>query len=297
VSKLLDDSHCDYTIYNSRTILNVGALSGVTQMVLGVTSIPGSISGPVTGKWWNDVEGTWVETNLAIQAEELKKVPEDDSDILGDASNEKPEILKESMRDNVVKDTHYYEVLGVDPKAEQSKIKRQYYLLARQYHPDKIGKDQELYEKFQSISEAYQVLSNPELRKQYDREGCDGLSADRTGIALDNQKIDASLLFAFLFGSDAFYEYIGRLATGTSALVGDANKLSLKDSRRLQKRRCLRIALHLTEKLASWIIGLDDHDSCIQEWKKEAIELSHNSYGYELVLLLGQVSIQRTLIL
>lgn len=264
-----------------------GAISGVTQVALGVMSVPGSITGPSSGKWWCDAEGKWVETNLINEEEQLSKVPSDDRDIIGDASTEKPDQVKrESLKG--VKDPYYYEVLGVEPNADNSKIKRQYYLLARQYHPDKVGADKDSYNKFQDVSEAYQVLSDPELRKHYDKEGRQGLSADKTDIALERQTIDASLLFAFLFGSDRFYDYIGRLAAGTSALLGDADKLSYRDARKLQKRRCTRIALNLTKKLESWLTG--DTEPCIHLWEREAIELSKQSYGFELVQLLGQVS-------
>ena len=253
-------------------------------------AVPGSISGPVQGKWWNDIEGKWVETDLILEAEKLEKLPKDDSDILGDASYEKPdEVSVQSLKG--VKDSYYYEVLGVDTQSDHSKIKRQYYLLARQYHPDKVGNDKVLSDKFKDVSEAYQVLSDPKLRKIYDEEGREGLSPDRTGTALEEKKIDASLLFAFLFGSDKFNDYVGRLATGTSALLGDSNKVSVSDARILQKRRCTRIALNLMKKLEPWIEENADTDICIHTWEKEAKELSSLSYGYELIQLLGQVSL------
>ena len=267
-----------------------GVISGITQLTLGIFSVPGSISGPLQGKWWNDIEGKWIETNLDVEAKELEKVPVDDKDILGDASDENPlEILRESIKD--VKDPFYYDVLGVDAKAEPSTIKRQYFLLARQYHPDKSENTTENIIKFQQISEAYQVLSDPDLRNVYDKEGRDGLSSDRTEIALKEQKIDASLLFAFLFGSDKFYTYIGRLATGTGALLGDDSKLSQKDARILQKRRCARIALQLKTKLQAWVVDGADEEKCIQDWTNKVRELSTYSYGYELVQLIGQVSL------
>jgi hypothetical protein len=265
-----------------------GAVKGITQLVLGVIAIPESISGPAHGKWWNDVEGKWVETNLTFEMKGLEQVPEDDRDILGNASNEKPdEVLRESLTG--VKDPYYYEVLGVEPQSEQSKIKRQYYLLARQYHPDRVnGNDKIASDKFKDVAEAYQVLSDPQLRKVYDREGREGLTPDRTDAIHLPLNIDSSLLFAFLFGSDKFHEYIGRLATGTSALLGDSNKLSIADARKLQKRRCTRIALNLTNKLECWISEDVDDSECVSTWEQEAKDLSACSYGYELIKLLGQ---------
>jgi len=61
-----------------------------------------------------------------------------------------------------------YKVLGVDRKASQDDIKKAYRKLARQYHPD-TNKDAGAEERFKQISEAYDVLGDPEKRKKYDR--------------------------------------------------------------------------------------------------------------------------------
>src|ERR1044072_4839678 len=62
----------------------------------------------------------------------------------------------------------YYKTLGVDRKASQEEIKKAYRKLARQYHPD-TNKDAGAEERFKQISEAYDVLGDPEKRKKYDR--------------------------------------------------------------------------------------------------------------------------------
>jgi molecular chaperone DnaJ len=64
----------------------------------------------------------------------------------------------------------YYKTLGVDRKASQEDIKRAYRKLARRYHPD-TNKDAGAEERFKEISEAYDVLGDPEKRKKYDRGG------------------------------------------------------------------------------------------------------------------------------
>ncbi|MFN7088257.1 MAG: DnaJ domain-containing protein [Candidatus Paceibacteria bacterium] len=60
----------------------------------------------------------------------------------------------------------YYKILGVRKDATQEEIKKAYRKLAHQYHPDKAGGDER---KFKEINEAYQVLSDPQKRAQYDR--------------------------------------------------------------------------------------------------------------------------------
>lgn len=62
----------------------------------------------------------------------------------------------------------YYEILGVKPDADQKAIKQAYRKLARQHHPDVNPGNKEAEEKFKTINEAYQALSNAEQRKKYD---------------------------------------------------------------------------------------------------------------------------------
>lgn len=64
----------------------------------------------------------------------------------------------------------YYEILGVNKNASEAEIKTAYRKLARQHHPD-VDKSAGSSERFKEISEAYQVLSNPEKRKTYDQFG------------------------------------------------------------------------------------------------------------------------------
>jgi molecular chaperone DnaJ len=65
----------------------------------------------------------------------------------------------------------YYEVLGLSRGATEDDIKKAYRKLAKKYHPDLNQGDKKAEETFKEINEAYQVLSNPETRAQYDQFG------------------------------------------------------------------------------------------------------------------------------
>ena len=62
----------------------------------------------------------------------------------------------------------YYKALGVDKKASPEEIKKSYRKLARKYHPDRNPDDKKAEERFKQVSQAYDVLGDPEKRKQYD---------------------------------------------------------------------------------------------------------------------------------
>jgi len=69
----------------------------------------------------------------------------------------------------------YYEILGVPKNADENTIKKAYRSLAMKYHPDRNpGREKEANEKFKKINEAYEVLGDPEKRKQYDTFGTAG---------------------------------------------------------------------------------------------------------------------------
>jgi len=70
-----------------------------------------------------------------------------------------------------VKFEDYYSTLGVSRDASQDQIKKAYRKLAQKYHPDRNKDDPDAQSTFAKINEAYEVLSDPEKRKQYDQLG------------------------------------------------------------------------------------------------------------------------------
>jgi molecular chaperone DnaJ len=96
----------------------------------------------------------------------------------------------------------YYDVLGVNRSATAEELKSAYRRLARQYHPD-VSTQEDGGERFKEISEAYEVLSNPNRRQAYDRFGHAGVNNGAPGAGFGGFEGD--------FGSvaDIFEEFFG----------------------------------------------------------------------------------------
>jgi molecular chaperone DnaJ len=99
----------------------------------------------------------------------------------------------------------YYEVLGIDRGAAAEEIKKAYRGLAKKYHPDFNKDDAEAEKKFKEIKEAYDVLSDPQKREQFDRFGH---QADFSGGAGGHGGFNAG---GFGFGGidDIFEQFFG----------------------------------------------------------------------------------------
>ncbi|RPA75212.1 DnaJ-domain-containing protein [Ascobolus immersus RN42] len=105
----------------------------------------------------------------------------------------------------MVKETEYYDILGVSPTATQLEIKKAYRTKAIELHPDKNPDDPTAKERFQAVSEAYQVLGVEDQRKKYDEFG-------KEGSKPDNGFEDPAEFFGMIFGGEAFYKLIGEIS-------------------------------------------------------------------------------------
>ena len=66
--------------------------------------------------------------------------------------------------------TNYYKLLGIDATADQQTVKQAYLAMIKEWHPDKNpGRAEKAEEKTKALNQAYQILGDPEQRKNYDR--------------------------------------------------------------------------------------------------------------------------------
>jgi molecular chaperone DnaJ len=120
----------------------------------------------------------------------------------------------------------YYEVLGVAKTASPDEIKSAYRRLARQYHPDVAKSDPKAAEeKFKEVSEAYEVLADPQKRANYDQHGFDAVSSDFGPGGFQWQNFTHAGDIEDLLGSSIFQQLFGGFVGGAT---GGPRRASLR---------------------------------------------------------------------
>ncbi|MGK7914999.1 MAG: DnaJ C-terminal domain-containing protein [Prochloraceae cyanobacterium] len=118
----------------------------------------------------------------------------------------------------------YYAILGVSKSANADEIKKTFRKLALKYHPDRNPGDKQAEARFKEISEAYEVLSDSEKRKKYDRFGQYWKQAGQTGWSGGGAGVDFG---GVDFGQYAnFEEFINELLGGRYSTSGGAKTRS-----------------------------------------------------------------------
>ena len=179
-----------------------------------------------------------------------------------------------------------YAALEIPRDATQAQVTKAYYKLAKRYHPDKNPDNPEAEERFKQISEAYQILSDPEKRRNY----------DQFGTTSDDME-DPMVLFRMLFGGGRFDDYFATPLAGM-AQPGDENKTEEELQAEYQKRHQEMVdglAIKLSERLQRILEtgSLTSSDPKTREFLfAEAVEMSEAPGGAELLTVVGYVYVQ-----
>ena len=222
--------------------------TGGYQICRGVANTPEAFREAKAGKEWDAEKREWVLYNLQEEEKEVMSISDEDfiADLrkkYGENYGKEPNPFKEAAgaAKKTVKDTQLYDTLGLSPDASQAEVKKAYYKLARETHPDKVGNDNpNAKEEFQKVGKAYQVLIDEEQRKKYDEMGEDGIDQSKNSM-------DSKAIFEMIFGSEKFEPLLGELQLASMMNLEEGSPPELLQHR--QKKREIQIALNLVQTL------------------------------------------------
>ena len=121
----------------------------------------------------------------------------------------------------------YYEVLGISKNASSSEIKKAYRTKAIQYHPDKNPGDKEAEAQFKLAAEAYEVLSDPQKKSQYDQFGHAAFEGGQ-GFGGNMNMEDIFSQFGDIFGSAFGGSFSGGFGGRSSRPRGSDMRIRVK---------------------------------------------------------------------
>eukprot|EP01018_Ginkgo_biloba_P001734 Gb_39430 [translate_table: standard] len=177
---------------------------------------------------------------MTVSVYDNKDIIEDSTEKIFRSSNSTPikpppmnkvvklvESIVVNILEIVMKDSEYYDVLGVNPMTTKGEIKKAYYIKARQVRRDKNPNDHQATQKFQVLGEAYQVLSGPSQRGAYDTHG-------KTCIPT-KAIIGLVAVFVMLFGSELLEDYIGQPAEDSLEIFTKGEAIDAKEHQEKMK--------------------------------------------------------------
>jgi len=310
-----------------------GVVAGVYNVYSGLGATLGDLWNGKGGMIWDEEGGKWgyfsldgEVTYLTSLMEEYNQKLEDDETINNnnnDSTNEDgrrrrdPNLRSRSKKR--VKDLSYYNTLKVPTDASSSEIKRAYYSMAMDVHPDKNPNDAFAEKKFQTLSTAYQTLSDDKTRDAYDNYGAScGVDPNMMNDSFMTNavdQIDPYVFFATMFGSYLVEPYIGVLAIASSVdhlfefikimieepdyfkppttkakrkSVGPKSKEKKQYAIWMQQKRQATIALNLRTRIEEYAASTPDSLVAFrQSCRKEAARIARGDFGELFLTAIG----------
>jgi hypothetical protein len=287
--------------------LTSGTITTLGHVINGVCHTPGAVYGLASGRTWDEERQEWIIYSLKDESDRVLSITEESfieqinkgvsiAAILGNTDQlswnnftglKNTEDIPVSQRPKKnIKDRILYDVLGVEPEATASEIKKAYYVKARASHPDRNPDDPDASKKFQKIGDAYQVLSDPQMRELYDNRGTSSLDTS------NQPKIDASALYAMIFGSEDFEAIVGELALASQMkmYISQVTEAPNPNMHLIlafrQRKREVQLAVNLLKKIDLYI---EDETKFNELIATEVAELTKTPLGGTLLSLVGTV--------
>lgn len=235
----------------------IGICLGTYQCTRGIINTPDSIYSLLNGKIWDNNINEWVYYDLEKSIEELK-------------NKELNYVSKVKPIDNT-----YYDILKIEPKKTNIKdIKKKYYKLAKEKHPDRNLNNPNAAKDFQLLGEAYQILSNPYLREKYDKYG---IPDNKNKVLMDSKYI-----FESLFGDESFKDIIGDFYLYTILTTSDNDEI-----KNVQNKRIIDIAKYMNDIINLYISGeVKEFHNTISSLVKK---MRKTNLGDELLEIIGNI--------
>jgi curved DNA-binding protein CbpA len=247
---------------------------------------------------WAEIEE---EEKKLKQQQESAKISAGSSNIGAATDSEQHQPAEERP----VKDREYYDLLEVSTNASETDIKKAYRKKARTCHPDKCPGDEQAHARFQELGHAYNILSNPNARANYDKNGKPSTNGEN-GAEQSMEEVDVSIFFNVMFGSELVSPYIGELwmasmadSANSEMLSGNNNmtpeefeqldddakrqvmqekmRAASEESKFQQRKRQVQCAKNLRDRIASY--QKDNAQPFVDSCKHEAEQIVAGAYG------------------
>eukprot|EP00892_Ulva_mutabilis_P006219 jgi/Ulvmu1/396/UM001_0403.1 len=236
------------------------------QVTRGAMNTPEAIRENAAGKVWDAQKRVWTDTPgdaLVV-----------DDPVLADARQRY--VKSGDLSGDDKQFPYFYDLLEVSTTASESEIKKAYYLKARQCHPDKRPDDEHAKQEFQLLAEAYQILSNEQLRQRYDA---------KQDVSSDTDLMASGDFFAMLFGSMRFEEFVGELMI--SSLAREAGAIDGEKVEKVQRVRIEAVKTNLLRYLDTLWSETTMFDMHIRNMAEQ--KLATAEYGPVMLVTLGKV--------